>query len=166
MAWSPLGAGLLSGKYRPGEGGQFGEGRLQTLSGSANPAFAKFTGRNFAIVAELEQVAREVGRSMAQVAVNWVANRPGVATVLVGATRIAQLRDNLDALDFRLPPELSARLDAVSANAPAFPYSFFTNGMQTMITGSSPVGDKPQGYLQARLIQGEAAGVAGANQSR
>ena len=165
MAWSPLGAGLLSGKYRPSEGGQFGEGRLQTLSGSANPAFAKFTDRNFAIVAELEQVAKEMDRSMAQVAVNWVANRPGVATVLVGATKLAQLRDNLGALDFTLPPELAARLDAVSTNAPAFPYSFFTNGMQTMISGSNPVGDKPQGYHQVRLIQGQAAGVAGTKSS-
>ena len=162
MAWSPLGSGLLSGKYRPSEGGQFGEGRLQTLSGSANPAFAKFGDRNFAIVAELEQVAKEVGRSMAQVAVNWVANRPGVATVLVGATKIAQLHDNLEALDFTLPPELSARLDAISANTPTFPYSFFTNGMQTMIAGSSPVGDKPLGYRQAQLIQGAAAGIASA----
>lgn len=163
MAWSPLGAGLLSGKYRPSEGGQFGEGRLQTLSGSNNPAFAKFNERNFSIVEELEQVAREVGRSMAQVAVNWVANRPGVATVLVGATRLEQLRDNLGALDFTLPPELAARLDAASAPQPAFPYSFFTNGMQAMIAGANPVGDKPAGYRRPRLIQGEAAGVTGAS---
>ncbi|OON61979.1 aldo/keto reductase [Massilia sp. KIM] len=163
MAWSPLGAGLLSGKYRPSEGGQFGQGRLQTLSGSNNPAFAKFNERNFSIVAELEQVAREVGRSMAQVAVNWVANRPGVATVLVGATRLEQLRDNLGALDFTLPPELAARLDAASAPQPAFPYSFFTNGMQAMIAGANPVGDKPAGYRRPRLIQGEAAGVTGAS---
>src|SRR5208283_4458514 len=93
MVWSPLAGGLLSGKYKPSEGGNFGEGRLQTVRGSNNPVFAKFNDRNFAIVAELEKVAKELGRSMAQVATNWVANRPGVATVLVGATKQAQLDD-------------------------------------------------------------------------
>jgi aryl-alcohol dehydrogenase-like predicted oxidoreductase len=73
--------GLLSGKYRPSQGGDFGEGRLQTVSGSGNPAFSKFTDKNFRIVAELEKVASELSRSMAQVAINWVANRPGIATV-------------------------------------------------------------------------------------
>jgi aryl-alcohol dehydrogenase-like predicted oxidoreductase len=160
MVWSPLGAGLLSGKYRPSAGGQFGQGRLQTVSGSDNPAFAKFSDRNFAIVAELERVAREVGRSMAQVAINWVANRPGVATVMLGATKLEQLQDNLGALDFSLPPELAARLDAASATAPGFPYNFFTNGMQAMIAGSHPVGDKPQGYVLPRRIHGQAAGVS------
>lgn len=159
MVWSPLASGLLSGKYRPSEAGQFGEGRLQTVSGAGNPAFEKFSERNFAIVAELERVAKEAGRSMAQVAINWVANRPGVATVLIGATKLSQLQDNLGALDFTLPAELAARLDAVSATAPAFPYTFFTNAMQTMVAGSNPVGDKPQGYLPSRMIQGQPAGV-------
>jgi len=159
MVWSPLASGLLSGKYKPGSGGQFGEGRLQTMSGSNNPAFSKFSERNFAIVAELEKVANEVGRSMAQVAVNWVANRPGVATVMVGATKLAQLQDNLGALDFELPPELRARLDAVSAKVPGYPYSFFTPGMQTMLSGAAPLGDKPDGYLAPVRISGPAAGV-------
>lgn len=159
MVWSPLASGLLSGKYKPSSDGQFGAGRLQTMNSSGNPAFAKFNERNFAIVAELEQVAREVGRSMAQVAVNWVANRPGVATVLIGATKLGQLQDNLGALDFELPPELRARLDTVSDSAPNFPYMFFTPGMQTMLAGANPVGDKPAGYRQPVHISGPAAGV-------
>jgi aryl-alcohol dehydrogenase-like predicted oxidoreductase len=56
MVWSPLGSGLLSGKYKPSQGGKFGEGRLQTLAGTANPGFAKFNDRNWAIVAELERL--------------------------------------------------------------------------------------------------------------
>jgi diketogulonate reductase-like aldo/keto reductase len=96
---------------------------------------------------------------MAQVAVNWVANRPGVATVLVGATRLAQLQDNLGALDFDLPPALRARLDAVSAKATSYPYTFFTPGMQTMLSGAAPLGDKPDGYLAPVRISGPAAGV-------
>jgi len=159
MVWSPLASGLLSGKYKPSTGGQFGEGRLQTMSGSNNPAFSKFSERNFAIVAELEQVANHVGRSMSQVALNWVANRPGVASVMVGATKLAQLQDNLGALDFELPIAMRERLDAVSAPAPGYPYTFFTPGMQTMLSGAAPLGDKPDGYQAPVRISGPAAGV-------
>ncbi len=91
MVWSPLASGLLSGKYKPSESGGEGSGRLATLVGGDNPAFNKFTERNWAIVSELEKVAKEVGRSMAQVAVNWVVNHPGVASVLIGAPKLYQL---------------------------------------------------------------------------
>ena len=66
MVWSPLASGLLSGKYKPSATGQFGQGRLQAVSGSGNPVFEKLTERNFAIVAELERVASELGKSMAR----------------------------------------------------------------------------------------------------
>lgn len=161
MVWSPLASGLLSGKYKPSQESKFGDGRLQTVVGTNNPSFMRFNERNFRIVAELEKVAREIGRSMAQVAVNWVTNRPGVATVLIGATKPSQLEDNLKALDFSIPPELLSRLDGASAVAPSFPYTFFTPGMQAMLAGSNPLGDKPAGYAPGTLIQGEAAGVGG-----
>lgn len=96
---------------------------------------------------------------MAQVAINWVAGRPGVATVLVGATRQAQLEDNLAALDFELPAALRARLDAVSAAPATSPYTFFTPAMQAMQTGSNIVGDKPAGYNIPVLIDASPAGV-------
>ena len=159
MAWSPLGSGLLSGKYKPSQSQQFGEGRLQTMRGSDNAAFQKLTERNFAIVAELEAVAREVERSMAQVAINWVAGRPGVATVLIGATRKTQLDDNLAALDFELPAALRARLDTASAPAAISPYTYFTPSMQAMQTGGAVVGDKPAGYFRPLLIDAKPAGV-------
>jgi len=159
MVWSPLSSGLLSGKYKPSQGGSFGEGRLQTMLGSDNPAFARFTERNFAIVAGLERVAAQIGRSMAQVAVNWVAHRPGVATVLIGATRQSQLDDNLAALDFEIPAELMAQLDAVSQPAATYPYTFFTPAMQAMLTGAQPVGDKPPGYAPHSLVAARPPGV-------
>lgn len=159
MAWSPLGSGLLSGKYKPSQSRQFGEGRLQTLRDTKNPGFNKLNERNFSIVAELEAVAQDVERSMAQVALNWVAGRPGVASVLVGATRKAQLEDNLGALDFELPAALRARLDTASALPGTSPYTFFTPPMQAMITGANAVGDKPAGYAPALLIDAEPAGV-------
>lgn len=161
MVWSPLGSGLLSGKYKPSQGGTDakGGGRLDALAKSGNPGFAKFNERNFAIVAELEKVAQEIGRSMAQVAVNWVANRPGVATVILGATKLAQLDDNLGALDFEIPAALRARLDTVSATPARFPYTFFEPGIQTMLTGGTVVGDKPASYHAPVLIEGKPAGV-------
>ncbi|MEM9784129.1 MAG: aldo/keto reductase, partial [Pseudomonadota bacterium] len=115
------------------------------------PVFEKFTEQNWAIVAELESVAGALGRSMAQVAVNWVANRPGVASVLVGATKESQLVDNLAALDFEIPSELAARLDAVSAPARRFPYTMVGPELQGMLNGGAEVGDKPAAYAPARL---------------
>ena len=152
MVWSPLGGGMLSGKYKPSEAGKYGEGRLQVMQG--NPAFAKFSERNFAIVAEVESVAKALGRSMAQVAVNWVANRPGVDTVLIGATKQAQLDDNLQALDFSIPAELLARLDAVSAVEASYPYTYFTPFVQNQVAGNHPLQDKPAGYAPPILIPG------------
>jgi aryl-alcohol dehydrogenase-like predicted oxidoreductase len=153
MVWSPLASGLLSGKYRPSEGVLNAEGRLDTLKDSQNTAFQKFSDRNWKIVAELETVAKELGHSMAQVAVNWTATRPGVGSVIVGATKLAQLEDNLKALEFELPKELSDRLDAVGRPETQFPYSFFEPGHQAMIHGSKPVGVKPSGYSPQVLIQ-------------
>jgi aryl-alcohol dehydrogenase-like predicted oxidoreductase len=146
LAWSPLANGLLSGKYRPSENSGTGSGRLEFLKPYLSPPFQRFTPRNFAIVAELEAVAKVAGRSMAQVAINWVAHRPGVASVIVGATRIEQLQENLAALSFDIPAELSDRLDAASAPPPAFPYIFFGKEVQESIHAGVRVGTKPPGY--------------------
>ncbi|MBD0334561.1 MAG: aldo/keto reductase [Cyanobacteria bacterium Co-bin13] len=153
MVWSPLASGLLSGKYRPSQGEFTGDGRLETLKGSANPAFQKFSDKNWQIIAELEKVAQELGRSMAQVAVNWTVNRPGIASVIVGATKLSQLADNLQALDFEIPAELSDRLGAISRPEPQVPYSFFGPEIQNMIHGGKPVGAKPAGYFANTVIQ-------------
>jgi aryl-alcohol dehydrogenase-like predicted oxidoreductase len=160
MVWSPLASGLLSGKYKPSEGGSTGQGRLETMKGSSNPGFQKFNDRNWKIVAELEKVAQELDRSMAQVAVNWLAHRPGVASVIIGATKPAQLEDNLKALEFELPTELANRLEAVSRPETQFPYSFFDSEIQGMIHGGVAVGDQPSGYTPVRLIQATGAGVS------
>ena len=154
LAWSPLGSGLLSGKYRASTA----EGRLKILE---HPVFPKLgDARNQAIVAELEQVAALVGRSMSQVALNWVANRPGVASVLLGATRLEQLQDNMAALDFTLPPELVVRLDAASATPPAYPYDFFGPTMQGAVHGGLQVGSKFAGYRPEVFIDTVGASVS------
>ena len=155
MAWSPLGSGMLSGKHRT-DG--TGEGRLVAMKDSTNPAFAKLrVPRNWEIVAELERVASELGAPMAQVALSWVLGRPGVATVIVGATKLSQLRDNLAALDLALPPELRARLDRASAPALAYPHDFLGAEIQSMIRGGTTVSDEPPGYRPPRSSGAERA---------
>ncbi|SEB87777.1 Predicted oxidoreductase [Rhizobiales bacterium GAS191] len=159
MVWSPLASGLLSGKYRATAEGGAGEGRLSAMAGSDNPAFKKFTPRNFAILAELDKVAKETGRSMAQLALNWVANRPGIASVIIGATKLAQLRDNLGALDFELDAELTRRLDAASERERSFPYTFFDPQIQGMIHGGVAVGKKPARYVPQLQTAGAGASL-------
>ena len=159
MAWSPLASGLLSGKYRPSSRGETA-GRLETVRGTTNPGFQKFNERNWAIFAELEKVAGELGRSMAQVAVNWAMTQPGIASIIVGATKLEQLSDNLGALEFTIPPELRQRLDDASALPSTFPYSFFGSEIQGSLTAGQTVGGKPVGYYPDLNISGKFAGVS------
>lgn len=97
---------------------------------------------------------------MAQVAINWVANRPGVASVLLGASRPEQFQDNLGALEFELPGELVQLLNETSALPSRFPYTFFTPAIQGMITGGVSVGSKLVGYAPPVLIEGAGAGAS------
>ena len=161
MVWSPLASGLLSGKYKPSEEGgkPSGEGRLATMAGSGNATFDKFTDRNWRIAEVLETVAKEADRSMAQVALNWVANRPGVSSVLIGATKLRQIQDNLGALDFTLTDDQRQRLDEVSDPGLGFPYSFFKPEMAAMMTGGAHTGDKPPSYPVHRYFDAEPAGT-------
>lgn len=151
-AWSPLGMGLLSGKYRPSRNGadSESEGRLGLFRQGGLPALQdKFTPRNFAIVAAVEKAAQVEGISMAQVAIQWAARQPGIGSVILGARTLEQFDDNLAALDKPLSNETLRALDAVSALPPQFPYSFFDASHQVGINGGVGVGDKPEGYARA-----------------
>jgi aryl-alcohol dehydrogenase-like predicted oxidoreductase len=136
-AWSPLASGLLTGKYRRDA---LGAGRLGAVKDSGNPGFEKlFTERNWKLVEVVKEVARQVERTPAQVALSWVAHRPAVASLLIGATKLAQLDDNLAALDLELPAELSARLEEVSRPETVHPHHFFEPTMRAMIDGGATV---------------------------
>ncbi|GAA1867388.1 aldo/keto reductase [Asanoa iriomotensis] len=138
-AWSPIGGGLLTGKYQRSGAGLSGEGRL-----GGQRAVSE---REWRIVEELSKVSAELGRSMAEVAVNWVATQPAVGSVIVGASSVAQLDGNLSALTFSIPASLRARLDAVSAPVLGPPYSMFTPSYQSWIVSPGlGIGDKPAGY--------------------
>jgi aryl-alcohol dehydrogenase-like predicted oxidoreductase len=138
-AWSPLGGGFLTGKYRDSGQGLVGEGRLSD-GGS-------WTDRQWRLLATLESVADSLGVTMAQVAVNWVATQPGVAAAIVGASSVAQLDANLTALDFDLPADLRARLDEASSAPPPSVYRMFTPGYQSwLVNPGAKVADKPAEY--------------------
>ena len=141
--WSPLASGMLTGKYRRGEG----EGRLSAIRHSGNPGFEKlFTERNYGIADEVVSVAKEAGRSPAQVALNWVTRRPGVVSTIIGATQLRQLEDNLAALEFDIGPELSARLEEKSRPELVFPYVFYTPAMQSRLSNGTEVRREPDWY--------------------
>ncbi|MEN0099803.1 MAG: aldo/keto reductase [Brucella pseudogrignonensis] len=144
-AWSPLAMGLLSGKYRAG-----GEGRLNRDNAEG---LGLFTERNIRIVAALSEASDAMGKSMAQIAINWVVTQPGIGAAIIGASRLAQLDDNLGALEFTIPDELRKKLDDVGAIQPTYPYSLFVPDYQAGIlnTGVS-VGDKPHGYMPSKFV--------------
>ncbi|ABF89294.1 oxidoreductase, aldo/keto reductase family [Myxococcus xanthus DK 1622] len=147
--WSPLAGGLLTGRYTRDGNQPKGDGRAHALLASGNPVADKFLQeRPWAIVEELVAVAKEVERSPAQVALNWVATRPAVVSTIIGASRLEQLEDNLHALDFKLPHELSARLDAASRPELFNPYVFFENPFFTkgMLAGNTTVSAEPSGF--------------------
>jgi len=145
--WSPLASGLLTGKYTRDGVRAAGDGRLRVVGSSGNPSFEKlFTEKNWAIVDALVGVAKELGRSPAEVALAWVTRRRGVTSTLVGATKLSQLEQNLRALDVELPSELAARLEAVSRPEAVHPYLFFGEEMRGMITGGTTVRREPPGF--------------------
>jgi len=110
--WSPLASGLLTGKYAGGvpDGSR---GALESMAflrdGLTNPA------KN-AAVKQLEPIAAELGGSVAQLALAWVAKNPRVSSVITGASKLAQLQSNLGALALvdKLTPEVLARVDALT----------------------------------------------------
>jgi aryl-alcohol dehydrogenase-like predicted oxidoreductase len=116
MAWSPLHAGLLSGKFRR-DSPRPSVSRLNELE---VPGTVDFD-RVYRIVDKLSEIASKRGVTPAQVALNWVMNKPGVDTVIIGARDEAQLRDNLGAAAWRLTAEEMLALDEVSALPEPYP---------------------------------------------
>lgn len=139
VPWSPLASGFLSGKYQRPKDGQAvgGDGRLQTLKDSGNPGFAKFTDKNWDILDALRSVATEVDRPAAEVALNWVVNRPGVGSTLIGATKRSQLESNMNALTLTLTDAQRTRLDDASKLDVIHPYMFFAEPFTSMLSGGT-----------------------------
>lgn len=122
IVWSPLSGGVLSGKYMS-TAADAEPGRMNKMPQSIAGEGFKVSERRQQILLALSSVAEKLGRSMAQIAINWVANRPLVGSVILGANTTRQLEDNMGSLDFEIPSELLAELDRASAPAKMFPYS-------------------------------------------
>lgn len=117
VVWSPIAGGALSGKVRRGE--PLPEASRVSQLGLER---AGDVDRLYDIVDALEEIAKETGRTIPQVAINWALNRPTVASVVIGARTEAQLRENLSAVGWKLDTQHVAKLDAVSNRRPIYPY--------------------------------------------
>ena len=120
VVWSPLGWGRLSGKFRRGQPAT----GVTRLTDKANmdggpPVSDDYV---YGVVDVLDAIAAETGKSVPQIALNWLLQRPTVSTLVIGARTEAQLRDNLGAIGWSLTTDQIAKLDAASALPPAYPY--------------------------------------------
>jgi len=120
MAWSPLGWGRLTGKIRRGQ-------PMPAIS-RLNTKIARDLGPPisddllYRVVDAIDVIANETGKSVPQIALNWLLQRPSVATVIVGARNEDQLRDNLGAVGWTLTSDQMAALDKASTTTPVYPY--------------------------------------------
>ena len=119
VVWSPLGWGRLTGKFRRGQP-MPKDTRLQSPSqaGRGPQVADEYLYR---VVDALDAVSREVGKTVAQVALNWLLSRPSISTVIIGARNEEQLRQNFGAVGWKLSAEQVKKLDAASAVQPAYP---------------------------------------------
>jgi aryl-alcohol dehydrogenase-like predicted oxidoreductase len=126
LIWSPLASGYLSGKFR----------KNRDAEGTRIGAYGGVESRENERVHRIMDVVEEIaagrdGATPAQVALNWLARKPGVTSIIIGARKTEQLEDNLGAATWSLSDEEMAKLDEVSATDPIYPYDMhrgFTSG--------------------------------------
>jgi aryl-alcohol dehydrogenase-like predicted oxidoreductase len=118
LVWSPLGWGRLTGKIKRGQPLPAGS-RLHQTADYGPPVDDAHL---FNVTDALDAIAVETGKTVPQVAINWLLQRPTVSSVIIGARNEAQLKDNLGAVGWSLTSEQMQRLDAASATTPAYPY--------------------------------------------
>jgi aryl-alcohol dehydrogenase-like predicted oxidoreductase len=120
VVWSPLGWGRLTGKIRRGQPvPETSRLQSQGVRDAGPPVSDEYV---YKVVDALDEVAAETGKSVPQVALNWLLQRPTVSTVIIGARNEEQLRNNLGAVGWNLTPEQVAKLDAASDTPKAYPY--------------------------------------------
>jgi len=120
VIWSPLGWGRLSGKFRRGQPmPEVTRWQDEKQKDNAPPISDAYL---FDVVDALDAVAKETGKSVPQIALNWLLQRPTVSSIILGARTEEQLRENLGAVGWTLTKEQVAKLDAASALPAAYPY--------------------------------------------
>ena len=117
IVWSPIAQGVLSGKYKPGKKAPSGS-RATDKKGGAD-MISRFMKKDvLSAVAKLEPIAREVGLTMAQLAVAWVLQNKNVSSAIIGATKPSQIKENIKASGVKLDPEILRKIDQVLGNLP------------------------------------------------
>jgi len=120
VVWSPLGWAKLTGKIRRGQPLP-PNSRLQSkLNADVGPQIADEY--LYTVVDAIDEIAKETGKTVPQIALNWLLQRPTVSTLIIGARNEEQLRANLGAIGWKLTTEQIARLDAASDTPPFYPY--------------------------------------------
>ena len=118
MAWSPLGWGRLTGKIRRNT--PTGEGRIKAGGDVGSPPVDMEMIYN--VVEAMEEISRETGRSIPQIAINWLKYNPTVSNIIIGARNETQLIDNLEATDFTLTKEQLEKLDQLTSPHLIYPH--------------------------------------------
>jgi aryl-alcohol dehydrogenase-like predicted oxidoreductase len=120
VVWSPLGWGRLTGKVRRGQPlPETSRLQSQAVVDSGPPVDNEYV---YTVVDVMDAIAAETGKTIPQIALNWLLQRPTVATLIIGARNEEQLRQNLGAVGWNLTAEQVARLDAASTTKMAYPY--------------------------------------------
>src|ERR1700675_2242859 len=117
LVWSPLGWGRLTGKIRRHPLPE--QSRLHKPSDAGPPVPDEYV---YKVVDAIDAIAKETGKSVPQIALNWLLRRPTVSSVILGARNEDQLSQNLAAAGWKLTPEQVAKLDAASDFVPTYPY--------------------------------------------
>ncbi|GAA0765533.1 aldo/keto reductase [Ideonella azotifigens] len=125
IVWSPLGWGRLTGKIRRGQPLPEGS-RLHETAGFAPPVDDE---RLYRVIDAMGEVAEETGKTLPQIALNWLLQRPTVSSVLIGARTEEQLKQNLGALGWQLSAAQMEKLNTASATTPPYPHYPYWNGM-------------------------------------
>jgi aryl-alcohol dehydrogenase-like predicted oxidoreductase len=120
VVWSPLGWGRLTGKIRRGQPLPQTSRLNSKLVAESGPQVADEY--LYGVVDAIDQIAKETGKTVPQIALNWLLSRPSVATLVIGARNEEQLRQNIGAVGWSLAKEQVAKLDAASAAPIAYPY--------------------------------------------
>ncbi len=138
LPWSPLASGLLSGKY--GREDLETQRRAETAADGPVPRPLTLTEKRIEIAEAVKAVAGDIGRTPAQVALAWLLTRRGVTSPILGARTLAQIEDNLGALDVALDAGALRRLDEASAITLGFPHDFIASDMvRGIVTGGTTI---------------------------
>ncbi len=137
MSWSPLKEGILSGKYTR-------ENHQQPQSGRDTSRIQpQLNARTYAVLDRLRELSTQTNATPAAIALAWVMGKPFIASTLLGARTLAQLKQNLEALAVALPPGSVAALDAITEPVLNFPVPFLRSGVQHLAQAGTTVNGLP-----------------------